>query len=151
MNENEKTLDEILARLFITTYKIEEKVIASESQKRLSISELHVLREIGTGKTKTMSQVAEGLKISVGALTTAVTKLEKKGFVIRNRNNEDKRIVHITLTKEGIENFKLHEKFHQRMVEAAVSSLSDNEKQILLKSLSTLDDWFIKEWNNLND
>ena len=151
MNEYEKTLDEILARLFITTFKIEEKIIASESKKTLSISELHVLREIGTGKTKTMSQVAEGLKISVGALTTAVTKLEKKGLVKRKRNNNDKRIVHISLTKEGIENFKRHDNFHQKMVDAAVASLNDDEKKVLLKSLTSLDEWFIREWDKQKD
>ena len=151
MNETEKTIDEILARLFITTLKIEEKTIASESNRTLSISELHVLREIGTGKTKTMSQVAEGLKISVGALTTAVSKLEKKGLVVRKRNTEDKRIVHISLTKGGIENFKMHDKFHKKMVEAALSSLSDEEQDILLKSLTALDDWFIAEWTRIKD
>lgn len=151
MNETEKTIDEILARLFITTLKIEERVIASESLKTLSISELHVLREIGVGETKTMSQVADGLKISVGALTTAVNKLEKKGLVIRSKNNDDKRIVHINLTNEGIDNFNIHDNFHQRMVAAAVSSLSEKEQVILLESLSALDDWFINEWSKLGE
>ena len=151
MNEIEKTLDEILARLFITTLKIEERVIASESNKTLSISELHVLREIGIGKTKTMSQVAEGLKISVGALTTAVNKLERKGLVVRSKNLDDKRIVHINLTEEGIENFKIHDEFHRQMVDASVSSLSDEEKVILLKSLTALDEWFISEWRKIQE
>ena len=58
MNKAERTIDSILARLFITTYKIEEKAIVRESARRLSLSELHLLREIGVGRSKTMSQVA---------------------------------------------------------------------------------------------
>jgi DNA-binding MarR family transcriptional regulator len=146
---NEKTIDEILTRLFITTYKIEEKAIAEESNRMLSISELHVLREVGEGEPRTITQVAQGLKISVSALTTAMNKLEAKGFVIRRRDEKDKRIVKLYLTDAGKEGFRIHEEFHKNMVNAAVAALSDNEKEILLKSLSKLDDWFIKEWTRI--
>jgi DNA-binding MarR family transcriptional regulator len=141
-----KTIDEILTRLFITTFKIEERTIAKESNRMLSISELHVLREIGEGKPRTMTQVAQGLKISVGALTTAMNKLEIKGLVKRERDVKDRRIVKLYLTDAGREEFRVHEEFHRNMVNAAIGTLTPHEKKILLKSLSRLDDWFISEW-----
>ncbi|MDR2610744.1 MAG: MarR family winged helix-turn-helix transcriptional regulator [Clostridiales Family XIII bacterium] len=146
---DEKTVDEILARLFITTFKIEEKAIAEESKHMLSISELHVLREIGEGKPRTMTQVARGLKISVGALTTAMNKLEAKGFVKRERDAKDRRIVKLHLTDAGCEEFRIHEEFHRNMVNAAIGTLTPEEKAVLLKSLSKLDDWFIAEWSRV--
>lgn len=149
MDEQEKTVDGILARLFITTFKIEERVINATSDNDLSISELHVLREIGTGKAKTMTQIAKGLKISVGALTTAMNKLDLKGYVNRERDAADKRIVNICLTEIGVRAFEVHEAFHTNMINAALADLTPEEKLILLKSLSQLDAWFINEWNKI--
>lgn len=147
--ENDKKLDELLARLFLAAYKIEERVIGEKSEKHLSISELHVLREIGTNDPRTMTEIATGLKISVGALTTAITKLIEKGLVQRERSTEDKRVVYIKLTDEGAAKYELHEEFHSGMVAAAVSGLSEEEEQVLLKAVAAIDDWFAREWKKV--
>ncbi|MDR0357739.1 MAG: MarR family transcriptional regulator [Clostridiales Family XIII bacterium] len=146
MKKEEKTIDSILTRLFITTLKIEERSIAARFNNDLSISELHVIREIGIDDTKTMTQVANGLKISVGALTTAMNKLEQKGYVTRTRDIGDRRIVNLCLTERGRDAFDIHEAFHKEMVDAAISGLTPKEKGIILKALSQLDDFFIREW-----
>jgi DNA-binding MarR family transcriptional regulator len=148
-SEEQMTIDEILTRLFITTFKIEEKAIAEHSHRMLSISELHVLREIGKEEPRTMTEVAARLKISVGALTTAVNKLESKNFVNRERMDKDRRIVRLSLTNDGLEEFDKHEDFHENMVNAAVNTLTPQEKETLLKSLTKLDEWFINEWNRI--
>jgi DNA-binding MarR family transcriptional regulator len=145
--KEEKTVDGILTRLFVTALKIEERAIAARFNNDLSISELHVLREIGINEIKTMTQVANGLKISVGALTTAMTKLEMKGYVIRARDVGDRRIVNLRLTDAGKTAFNIHEALHQQMVAAATAKLTAEEEAVLLKSLSLLDDYFIEEWN----
>jgi DNA-binding MarR family transcriptional regulator len=93
-----------------------------------------------------MTQIANGLKISVGALTTAMNKLEMKGYVIRARDIVDRRIVNISLSDSGKAAHAAHETFHKHMVEAALAGFSANEKAILLKSLSQLDDYFVEEW-----
>jgi DNA-binding MarR family transcriptional regulator len=142
-------IDEILSRLFVTAFKIEEKVIAEQSNRALSISELHVLREIGEHVEPTMSEAARGLKISVGALTTAVNKLESKGFVQRERKDKDRRIVRMSLTDAGQVEFHLHEEFHRNMVNAAVGTLTPQEQKVLLASLKKLDKWFVDEWKRI--
>ncbi|MDR2156632.1 MAG: MarR family transcriptional regulator [Clostridiales Family XIII bacterium] len=146
MDKEKKTVDDILTRLFVSTLKIEERAIAARFGNDLSISELHVLREIGVDKTKTMTQVANGLKISLGALTTSMNRLDRKGYVTRTRDAGDRRIVNLGLTDAGKAAFGIHEAFHKHMVEAAIDKLSAREKTVLLKSLSQLDDYFIAEW-----
>jgi DNA-binding MarR family transcriptional regulator len=144
-----KNIDDILTRLFITTLKIEERAIAEGSQRMLSISELHVLREIGSTENPTMSQVARGLKISVSALTIAMNRLEAKGFVVRSRDEKDRRIVNLSLTLPGLQAFRKHDEFHSNMVSAAVDTLTPSEKEVLVKSLTKLDDWFAMEWKRM--
>jgi DNA-binding MarR family transcriptional regulator len=152
MNNEDKTVDNILSKLFVTTLKIEERSIAGKSNYDLSISELHVLREIDSGGfVANMGQVAAGLKISFGALTTSVSKLENKGYVKRERDKTDKRIVLVMLTEKGQEACKAHEEYHRNMVGAAVGTLTPGEKKVLLKSLIKLEAHFDEEWSKCQE
>ena len=144
-NENLKQIDEILARLLLSAYKIEEKAILQQSNRNLTISEMHVLREIPGERPKTMSTVADGLKISVGALTTAMDKLTEKGYVKRFRGKTDRRTMKVMLTPKGKEAYGEHNKFHSALVKAAVGDLNNTEKQVLLDTLVKIDNFFEKE------
>lgn len=146
-NNSEKTkqINRILSRLLVSAYKIEEKAILKASDKRLTISEIHVLSEIPGERPKTMSMVADGLKISVGALTTAMDKLVEKGYVKRFRGRTDRRTMKVMLTPKGREANEKHEKFHDAMVTAAVGDLKEDEKQLLLEALIRIDDFFEEE------
>jgi DNA-binding MarR family transcriptional regulator len=146
MKKNELSIDAILARLFISTFKVEERAIAESSNGKMSISELHVLREIGGGRNRTMTQVARGLKISVSALTIAINKLEKKGLVKRERDSDDHRIVKVSLTADGFEAFEYHDAFHRNMVADALIQLTEEEQKVLGKTLIKLDAYFAREW-----
>ncbi len=112
-----KRLNDILVNLFNRILKIEEDAIKHSSKHNLSITEVHTLAAIGTGRAKTMTQVAASLKISVSTLTTAINKLVDKKYVNRFRVPEDRRIVKIELTEEGREAVLEHEEFHRRMID----------------------------------
>ncbi len=110
-------LNDILVNLFNRILKIEEDAVKNSSRHNLSITEIHTLAAIGTGRARTMTQVAASLKISVSTLTTAINKLVDKRYVNRFRVSEDRRIVKIELTEEGREAVLEHEEFHRRMAE----------------------------------
>lgn len=140
-----KKLNDILVSLFNSVLKMEEDAIKSSSRHNLSITEVHTLTAIGAGKAKTMTQVATSLKISVSTLTTAINKLVDKKYVNRFRVPEDRRIVKIELTEEGIEAVQEHEAFHNKMIDDVVSELKEEEQGILLQSLDNLHDFFKRQ------
>jgi NAD(P)H-dependent flavin oxidoreductase YrpB (nitropropane dioxygenase family)/DNA-binding MarR family transcriptional regulator len=135
-------LSKLLSRLFHTIPPVLDDVARRASSGNISGSEMHVLTEIGLGKIKTMTQVAVGLRISVGALTTAIDKLVKKGYVRRSRVDEDRRIVKVALTDEGAELVRAHIAFREDMIETAFKSLSAEQRELLLLSLSDMDEYF---------
>lgn len=137
-----KRINEILVSLFNSVLKMEECAIKESSRHNLSITEVHTLEAIGAGKAKTMTQVAASLKINVSTLTVAITKLVNKGYVNRFRVPEDRRIVKIELTQEGIEAILEHEAFHDKMVRDALSDLSDSQQSLLLQSLDNINEFF---------
>ncbi len=139
---NHETVNEILVRLFANILDIEEKCLRIGNFFDLSISEMHVIDNIGVNKERTMSDTAKDLKVTSGTLTTAIDNLIKKGYVERRRSVEDRRVVKIKLTEKGMEAFKAHEDFHKDLVISALQQLDSNEEELLIKVLSNIDVFF---------
>ena len=140
--EKATRLNEIMVSLFNSVLKMEEEAINESSRHNLSITEIHTLVAIGTGKAKTMTQVAASLKISVSTLTVAINKLVDKEYVTRFRVPEDRRIVKIQLTEEGIKAVLEHEDFHMKMVGEVIDELNQEEQELLIQSLDNINEFF---------
>ncbi|GAA0069511.1 MarR family transcriptional regulator [Clostridium sardiniense] len=142
MDIRKKVLNELLVQIFNDILQIEEQALKKGVLNNLSVTEIHTIEAIGMYTERTMSEVAQDLKITVGTLTTAINKLIKKGYVERKRIEEDRRVVLIKLTKSGKLAFRLHEKFHNDMINATIEGLSEEEEKILISSLDRLNEFF---------
>lgn len=54
---------------------------------------------------KSASDLCKGISYDAGAMTRMIDRLESKGLIRRNRRPDDRRIVYIELTEEGIRAF----------------------------------------------
>ena len=148
MKKTQKVLNELLVQIFDDILHIEEKTLKFGAISDLSVTEMHTLEAIGMYTERTMTEVAQDLKITVGTLTTAINKLTKKDYVARKRIEEDRRVVLVQLTKKGKLAFRLHEKFHNDMINATINGLNEEEEKVLVLSLEKLNQFF-KEKNEL--
>lgn len=147
LNTNRKIINELLVTLFNDILEIEEKALKQGKLNDLSVTEIHTIEAIGMYKPRTMTEVANDLGITVGTLTTAITKLVKKGYVERTRGEEDRRAVMIALTRMGKLAYRIHDKFHQEMINETISGLSEQEEEILVKSLDKINNFFKVKYN----
>lgn len=139
---NHETVNEILVRLFADILDIEEKCLKIGEFSDLSISEMHVIDNIGLNRERTMSDTAKDLRITSGTLTTSIDNLIKKGYVVRERSIEDRRVVKISLTEKGVAAYYSHEEFHKDLVISALQQLDSTEEELLIKVLSNIDVFF---------
>ncbi|WP_315067158.1 MarR family transcriptional regulator [uncultured Clostridium sp.] len=146
MNKSTTMINEILVQLFNDVLQIEEQSLKNGIFSDVSITEVHTIEVIGMYNERTMSEVAQKLKITVSTLTTAINKLIKKGYVERKRIEEDRRVVLVKLTKKGKLAYKLHQRFHKKMINNAIEGLSLEEEKILLSSLNKLNDFFKEKY-----
>ena len=137
-----KILNELLVELFNDILIIEQNAIRGGNLKDISITELHTIEAIGMYSSKQMSEVAQGLGITVGTLTIAINNLVKKGYVERKRSESDRRVVLVQLTRKGKLAYRIHEKFHSDMIKATINGLTEDEEEVLIKSLGKLVDFF---------
>lgn len=140
---------DILNVFFVETFNkilaLEERFISKQSVSELSVRELHVLEavcDLEKTSSSTMSKTAQRLSITIGALTTAVNVLVKKGYLKRGRDVKDRRIVYLFLTEKGKEAEKAHQLFHQQMISNVADSLSKEALDTLIASLEKLSNFF---------
>lgn len=141
-----RLVNELLVELFNDILIIEKAAISSGPFNDISITEMHTIEAIGPG-TQSMTDVAEKLGITVGTLTTAINRLVTKGYVERNRSEIDRRVVEIGLSKKGRLAYKIHEAFHREMVRNMIEGLSIEGNEVLIQSLSNLNNFFKEKYN----
>lgn len=147
MNTAFNVLNELMVDIFNDILTIEQTALQEGSFSDISVTEIHTIEAIGMYRTRTMSEVAATLGITVGTLSVAISNLVKKAYVERKKTDLDRRVVHIQLTKRGKLAFRIHEKFHSDMIKATIDGLTDEENAILIKSLARLNDFFKINYN----
>lgn len=139
-------LNDLLVKAFRAVLKLEEQMLARMSTPSLSIGEFHLIETVGKddGRSKTISEIARDLSLSLPSVTVAVNKLEKKGFLKKTKGAEDGRTVSISLTELGARLDRVHQHFHERMVQTIAEDMSEEEKAALLKGIAKLNRYFDK-------
>ena len=140
--DSKQALDDLLSNTFNAVLRIEEQSISSRLTSGLTITELHTLVAIGLHEKNPMKVVAKRLNIRVASLTAAINKLEAKGFVERYRSEKDRRQVLLSLTTKGRKAFRAHERFHKRLIEDVLQTLSSDEERVFIKALESVKSFF---------
>ncbi len=146
MENNHNSLNKILVKLFNDILKIEEKYLCRGDFNNLTMSEFHIIENIGLGEGKTMSETAKALRITSGTLTTGIDNLVKKSYVFRKRSTEDRRKVLIKLTEKGVKAYNSHYKFHEEMVADTLQQIPRDEEAVLIRALFNVDKYFKKKY-----
>ncbi|MPN41767.1 hypothetical protein SDC9_189322 [bioreactor metagenome] len=111
---------------------------------------MHTLEGIGLYDTRTMSETAASLGITTGTLTVAVDRLVRKGYVERQRDTSDRRVVRIRLTRKGKLAFRMHNKFHKLLVDRIVEPLDEPGRQMLMRLLTQVSGFVGDQYQRYN-
>lgn len=121
--------------VFENFYKLfyeSEDLALKRGIKCLTHTELHIIEAIGKDSV-TMNELSERLAITMGTATVAITKLGEKGFVTRARSNSDRRKVHVSLSKKGIEALNYHNNYHKMIVSNITENIDKDDLEHFLK------------------
>lgn len=139
-----QTLNDVLVNLFRDIMDLEQKAIITDEFKDISNNDMHIIDAIGEDGCKSMSTVAKALSVTVGTLTIAINSLVKKGYVSRERSEEDRRVVLLSLSEKGKRAFLHHKKFHDAMIRKVLEGLNEQETEVLVKALQNLRGFFYR-------
>lgn len=133
-------LEEILSSVYGKVISNEEKLLKSLGP--LGLKEFNTLDTIAIttrNKCNTANNIAKILSITPGTLTTNLDRLQNKGYVTKEKNNNDKRQVQIFLTPSGVALRKKRETAHSKLIASSISKLSTSEKVALVNALNKIE------------
>lgn len=138
MNDTLDTLNRLISEAFNDLSSVEHKALRDSGFNDISVSEAHTVDAIGLYMPKKMSDVSGRLKITMGTLTVSVNHLVKKGYVLKKKNEFDKRMVMLSLTDKGRQLYKAHQRFHLELVKSLIVDLSEYEAEMFIQALNSL-------------
>lgn len=143
------SLNSILVKLFNDILGIEQTALITEEFKDISVTDMHIIEAVGIESPRTMSTISKSLGITMGTLTTGMNALVRKGYVVRNRSEKDRRIVYATLTEKGQAAYQHHRAFHDDMIKSIMKDLNEEEAALLTKTFERLENYF-GQWTKTN-
>lgn len=146
MKQERRILNHLLVNVFNKILRIEEKMIREESELDLTVTEMHTIDAIGVDEEKNMTEIADILNITVGTLTTSINRLFAKGYVERTKDDEDRRVVRVILSQAGIDAYRIHEAYHEKMIGHILDEISDEEAKLLGNTLVKISEFFRIEY-----
>lgn len=140
-----------LSDLLVSTYgsidAIESKMLHDTHGLDISIAECRLIDIVGRATLRgsgkiTVSEIADALGVRRPSATAGVNRLVTKGFFGKTRSERDARRVNVSLTRAGERVYRLHAIFHRRMAEAVAGDMTPEEREVLLKGVRRLDDFY---------
>jgi DNA-binding MarR family transcriptional regulator len=144
-SETENSLfivDQLFRKLFDKYNKLESKKFFSKTLDDLTVIEINTILVIGQDQDKKMSEIANTLGVTFGTPTVTVDRLIKKGYVVRRRDEEDRRQVFISLSEKGKTVFEAIINIRNIIAEKIFGILSSEERKALINILTTLNSNF---------
>jgi len=151
MNTTEHDFADGLLHIFDNVLLTEEKALSKGYFNDLSIAELHTIEAIGPYDARAMSETASRLGITTGTLTVAIDRLVRKGYVERNRDTKDRRVVRINLTRRGKLAYRMHSKFHSLLVRRIMEPLEPDQQVLLTKMITNIDKFISEQYSKYSD
>ncbi|MGL4971547.1 MAG: MarR family winged helix-turn-helix transcriptional regulator [Culicoidibacterales bacterium] len=100
---------------------------------QVTLNEFRLLGLIERTPKPTMTVLAKTLGITMGTLTSIVSRLERKGYLLRERQSFDKRVIYVKLQTSGVEAAQAYTEFFRERIKAAQPYFDEAEIAVILK------------------
>ena len=138
ISENASVADELVGELG-PLLASERSAFADRCRERqISMAHLFLMMKIDHHGPMPMTRVAELFGSGLPTATGLVGRMEERGWVRREHDMQDRRVVRVTLTPEGAEEMRGLHAARRRRLETAINHLTDAERARLLSSLRVL-------------
>jgi len=99
---------------------------------------VYVFELLDADKKLTMNELSKGMNLDSSAVSTLISRMEKKSLVKRTHGKKDRRTVFVQLTKEGVEE---RDKIRQKlggMIEGIGENISEEDIETLKRIVTKI-------------
>lgn len=128
------------ARQVVETIPLIMRTVGAEMRRAVHTGMPAHMRVLGmcSRRAWSLSQLAEAQAVSAPTMSKTVNTLVERGWLARTPSEEDRRVVHVTVTPAGKQ---MLDEAHQQTVDhvaALLAALSPDERETLLAGLAVL-------------
>jgi DNA-binding MarR family transcriptional regulator len=131
-------VDEILADVRAAFGEL--RCVGSERMVKqgVSMTHLHVLSILDHHGELPMSRLADLLGVSLSNATGLVDRLEERGFVVRERDRDDRRVVHVKLSEGGRSHLNDIQILKEDLIQKVLSRLDPDQLECVHAALTSV-------------
>jgi DNA-binding MarR family transcriptional regulator len=137
MNEKVIQLNGYIMKL-IHRFMIVQNRFLQKSAAGLSTTELRIIAFIGDRKRCIMREICDHLMVPKNNLTAIINKLVRRDVVARERTEEDRRVVYVSLTVNGAELYSQIMNSYLELSKGMMTALKPNEQDFVLTTLEKI-------------
>ena len=141
-----QTLNELLVDLFNFILYIQEKYM-KEKGVPLTMYEVHLLENVSKIENNTIGNIADAMLVTKGTLSVNAIK---KGYLTKYVDKEDRRVVRVEITDKARDILKIHDEFHENLIDRALEDLNLSDNEVLNKSFESILTYFKTEYRKMS-
>ncbi|MBY0123677.1 MarR family winged helix-turn-helix transcriptional regulator [Bacillus sp. S/N-304-OC-R1] len=146
----DKIIKELINKYIELSFSVQRKaecLVKEQIGSDLTNDQHYTLRYISNVGSCTSSQLAEQFNVQKSAITAIITRLFEKGLIQRTRDENDRRVVYLTLTDKGNELFNQTEERIYKLVESFITQFDQEEITQFIKTYEKLNQILIESKN----
>ena len=138
--EKETSFREVMlwVRLAMTFNVLYHEIKTELSKEKMTVPQLDIISCLDRSKGLPLSELAERLLVTGGNITGIIDRLERDGYVYRERDKKDRRIVRALLTEKGFDLYKSFLPRYKEVMRKINSVLTTEERHQLQRLLKKL-------------
>nr|WP_309100226.1 MarR family transcriptional regulator [Fredinandcohnia onubensis] len=135
---NIKELVDLYVDVSFSVNTIADSLVKEQLGTELTNEQHYTLRYINKVGSCTSTELAEVFEVKKSAITAIINRLFEKGLIDRTRDENDRRLVYLTLSKRGKVLFSKTEERVNNLVESIIGEFSEEEIVQFLKTYEKL-------------
>jgi DNA-binding MarR family transcriptional regulator len=144
MPDEAANLQEIARRTLEIIPFVMRVMTAEMRSSQLDIAPSHMgLLGMLTVRPYTLGELAKQMSVSAPTMSNTITVLETRGWVARERDKADRRVVYVMLSPQGREMLDAIDHYTAQRISEYLAPLNSQERQTLLDGLTLLQERFI--------
>jgi DNA-binding MarR family transcriptional regulator len=135
---NIKELVDLYVDVSFSVNTIADSLVKEQLGTELTNEQHYTLRYINKVGSCTSTELAEVFEVKKSAITAIINRLFEKGLIDRTRDENDRRLVYLTLSNRGEKLFLKTEERVNNLVESIIGEFSEEEIVQFLKTYEKL-------------
>ncbi|WP_434024788.1 MarR family transcriptional regulator [Neobacillus mesonae] len=136
-------IQELINRYISISFQVHKKaesLIKCQIGNDLTNDQHYILRYIHQAGSCTSTELAEVFEVNKSAITAIINRMADRNLIDRTRDENDRRVVYLTLTKEGIELYQKAQEKIRLLVESIITQFEEPDITAFIDTYEKLAD-----------